>query len=494
MEEVDSFLEEVDDSQSANKDEQTGQADPACRERLLREVFRDAEPSLDGTFELQPSDDGMEVHLDCYPPHGEGKPIQLEDVEKQLSEADITYGVDWKLVQETLLTCNTERTQLNDVLIAKGKPPSPEVPEHFLIKKGLIKDGKKEPPTSEKQVDYREYSPFTIVEEGEVLAKIEYTREGIFGQTVKGAKIPYKRARINQVTPGENTELRGDTVVATCHGRFIYTSLNFAVKQILEIKTDVDYSTGNIDFPGDVFIYGEVKDRFSVRAGGSLYCSSTLDAYRVSCGGDLIVSGGIIGRKDGEVKAEGKISCRFIENCYVEAGGSISVKTGILKSVINTKDMLEMGNRGTLLGGKVFAQNGVRAHQIGSRSQAQTEINCGLDFSVQKKLFWIKDNLLKLVELKRKIEEKISRGTEETQSLQDKKQEIKNKIRKLSDASIALLNQLDKNDAAFVAVEDTIYSGAYIEICHTSFVVTKPLHKGRFTLNKKIGKITVGNV
>lgn len=491
---VDTFLEKVDQSHSADESEQNGQPDPAGREKLLREMFQDEQPSIDGSFELHISDDEMEVHIDCYPAHGEGETIKLQDVKKQLSQADIVQGVDWNLLQETLFSCNTERKQQNDILIARGTPPSPEVPEHFLLKKKLVNDREKESPDIKQQVDYRERSPFTIVEEGEVLAKLRHTKAGQFGRTVRGEQIPYKSAHITSLTPGENTILKGDTVVAACHGRFLCGTSSIAVKEILEITSDVDYHTGNIDFPGDVIIHGHVKDRFSIRTGGSLYCSSTLDAHHVTCEGDLLVSGGIIGRKDGVVKTKGKIECKFIENCYVEADGSISVKTGIINSYINTKAVLIMGKKGTILGGKVFAQNGVTATQIGSPNQIQTEINCGVDFSVQKKLFWIKDNLVKLVEMKRKIEEKLLKSTENDQSLQDLQQEIKKKIRKLSDASIMLLNHLDKNDSAYVAVQGTIYSGVYIEICHISFVVKKPLGMVQFSLNKKLGKITVDNL
>ena len=43
-------------------------------------------------------------------------------------------------------------------------------------------------------------------------------KEGQFGWTIKVEQIPYKSAHIIKLTPGENTELRGDTVVAACHG------------------------------------------------------------------------------------------------------------------------------------------------------------------------------------------------------------------------------------------------------------------------------------
>ncbi|MDZ7793183.1 MAG: FapA family protein [Spirochaetia bacterium] len=278
-------------------------------------------------------------------------------------------------------------------------------------------------------------------------------------------------------------------MIAGCYGRFIHEEGSFGVKEVLEISNNVDYHTGNIDFPGDVIIYGEVKDRFTVQSGGSIFCSSTLDAHDVSCKGDLVVTGGIIGRKDGVVKVGGKIRTNFIENCYVEAEGPIFVKTSVMNSIVNTKGKLTMGKRGTIIGGKIFAQNGVESAQIGTHNQTRTEINCGVDFSIQQKLFWIKDNQIKLLQKKRKVETMLSMHTDDLEKLTQLKDEISGKIRKLSEVSIILLERLDKNDAAYVAVSDTVHSGVYLEICHTSFVVKNPMTKVRFTLNKKMGKI-----
>ncbi len=148
-----------------------------------------------------------------------------------------------------------------------------------------------------------------------------------------------------------------------------------------------------------------------------------------------------------------------------------------------------MGKRGTIIGGKIFAQDGVETAQIGSQNQIRTEINCGIDFSIQQKLLWVKENQIKLLEKKRKVETMLSTNTDDHETLTQLKDEISEKVRKLSEASILLLGHLDKNESAYVTVSDTIYSGAYIEICHTSFVVNNPMSGVQFILNKNKGKI-----
>lgn len=59
-------------------------------------------------------------------------------------------------------------------------------------------------------------------------------------------------------------------LIATMDGHLEYSNGAFYVRPVLEIRGDVDYSTGNIDFIGDVQIAGDVRENFSVRATGSI--------------------------------------------------------------------------------------------------------------------------------------------------------------------------------------------------------------------------------
>ena len=62
----------------------------------------------------------------------------------------------------------------------------------------------------------------------------------------------------------------------------------------------------------------------------------------------------------------GEVKAKFIENCYVEAGGPVYVENGILNSAIHTLKQVELGRKGVIIGGKIYAQDGVKAVQIGS--------------------------------------------------------------------------------------------------------------------------------
>ena len=105
----------------------------------------------------------------------------------------------------------------------------------------------------------------------------------------------------------------------------------------------------------------------------------------------------------------------------------------------------------------------VTAVQIGSALGPRTEIYCGIDYIVAQKLEWIRDKNIELVLKQKQIE------------------------RKLKAASVGRDNLLEV--AAEVIVKGIIFPGAYIEICHLSYVVPRPMKKERFKLDDLKGKV-----
>ena len=136
--------------------------------------------------------------------------------------------------------------------------------------------------------------------------------------------------------PGKNTRDERPRPYRRMRRKVCQRGDSFWVSEVLEIPGDVDYSTGHIDFPGDVIVQGQIKQGFKVKAGGSLTCAKTMEASEIQCGGDLVTDQGILGGAGSTVKAGGQIRAKFIENCSVEGGGDVTVNTGRLNSVIST--------------------------------------------------------------------------------------------------------------------------------------------------------------
>jgi uncharacterized protein (DUF342 family) len=209
------------------------------------------------------------------------------------------------------------------------------------------------------------------------------------------------------------------------------------------------------------------------------------------CGGDLETGQGILGRMQGTVKVGGSVTAKFIENCYVEARGDVTVSTGCLNSVICTLGKVSTGPKGVIIGGKITAQKGVSAYQLGSSAGARTEIHCGTDYTVQQKLTWIRDQNIALALKLKQVDTTLasSRGRSD-EKLLDLQAKLKTTIRRMNESARSLVASLHKDENAAVEVHGDAYHGVYIEICHISLVPSGSQSRVRFRLDKALGIIT----
>ena len=447
-----------------------------------------AEPSTDGQVEISVSRDEMLVRASFHPPTGDGKPLLLEAVQDAIEGARITAGVDWEAVKGCLLTCNEERVDVREVVIARGKKPIDEIPPYLVLSDRLVSREKKEESLGAR-VDFKELSLFTLVKTGEELAVLMPMQDGTMGATVRGNAVAFSKQRIPFPRPGKNTVWDAGRVIAKCDGRFQVTADSFWIDEVLDILGDIDLRVGNIDFPGDVVIRGEVRDGFAVKAGKSILCTGCIGAARIDCGGDLVTQQGIVGKEKAVIRVGGTAEAKFLEGCALDAGGPVKVRTSILNSTIHTKDRVEMGERGIIIGGIVKAQNGVSAAQIGTERGPRTEIHSGIDFKVEQKLVWIRDRNIALAFKLREIDSKMKSGAKEREVLAPLRERIAAAIHNLNESARSLVSGLDRNEGADVSIRGDVYPGTYIEICHVSHFVTRPRRSLSFRLDKAQGKI-----
>ncbi len=459
-----------------------------AHEVFVENEYEGQEYKSDGTVEINISVDEMNVVADFYPPTEGMKPVVYENVAMAFAAKNVVFGIEADVIKESILTCNTEFKILKNIIIARGKTPVKHIPKHFVLSDELILTGKKNT-EGLTRIDYKEMSPFKLVKKGQVLAQIIPEQQGEHGYTVFGKEIKFSTKNITVLVPGKNTAISGNKVMSECDGTFEQDSKGFYVNEVLQISSNVDYSTGNVEFPGDIIIKGQIQDGFKIKAGGSLYTAGTLDASVINCENDLYVGMGIIGRKKGRVKAGGKIKAKFIENCFVESHGLIILEAGIMNSEIFTSDKITLGKKGVIVGGCIYAQNGLIATQIGSSMGPRTEIYCGVDYVIENKLKWLRDNAIQVATKLNQVREQISKSGEQNPKLIELRDRLQSTLRQLNNNSSNLVYKLDKNDNAEVVVRNTVYPGVYIEICHISYVVNRELGSVRFKLDKKNGVI-----
>lgn len=445
-------------------------------------------PDYDGRVEVRLSEDEMLCYATFHPPRGEGRPISPDDLLPLFEEKGVAEGVHWDRINDCIFRANTDREQLSDVVIAEGREAVSSIPRHVIPETSHFGPHPGEG-REQQQVDYREFSSFVLVDEGDVIGHVVPKHRGRPGVTVTGREIAPTREVVESFELGENTRIQDREVLATARGRLLVENGRLEVALVLEVDSDVGYETGNIAFPGDVIIGGEVRDRFAIECEGSLFCKTTLDASTVKVGGDITVFGGIIGRREGYVGAGGTVTAKFIENCYVEAGKDVRVKTGIVNSVVCTQGSLIMGERGTIIGGTITAAHGVEAAQVGSPHGRTSEIICGIDYTVRDQLAWIRDSTMKLGQKLQQLEMQTGGAVDDAAA--DLKTRIRNKIHELNQRAGNLIGALDTDEDAAVVVRRIIYPGNVIEIARASISVTRTLQRVVITLNKQEGKLQI---
>jgi uncharacterized protein (DUF342 family) len=447
------------------------------------------DPSTDGTVDVVVSKDEMAVRVSFHPPTGDGKPVTLDAVRQAIIEGKgVTAGIDWEAIKGCIQTCNEERVLVSDAVIARGRAPVDEVPPYLVLAEEFRGRQQKET-TATARVDFKELSLFTLVKKGQVLATLVPKQEGAMGTTVRGASVAFRKDPYLYPKAGKNTEWQSGYVVARCDGKLQVTPTSFWVDEVLDVQGDVDLRVGNIDFPGDVVIRGELRDGFVVKVGKSLLCQRSIGAARVECKGDLVTSAGILGKEKAVIRVGGAAEAKFIEGCSLDCGGPLRVRTSIVNSTIHTRDRVEMGERGIIIGGIVKAAFGVSAAQIGSERGPRTEIHCGLDFDIERKLIWIRDKNIALAFKLREVETKMKTTPSSQKVLAPLRDKIKAAIHSLNESARDLVAALDRNENAEVSVREVVFPGTYIEICHVSYFVTKPRRFVTFRLDKTSGKV-----
>jgi uncharacterized protein len=246
--------------------------------------------------------------------------------------------------------------------------------EYFFARNGkpqpkLLEDG---------HVDYRELGLIQMIKKDDLLARIIPPTEGTPGTTVLGRNIPARPGDAALIKAGHNTYFRDPEKHELCAQETGSVSLVrgvITVENSCVIESDVDFSTGNLNFPGDVIIKGDVKTGFSVKAGGKIEVRGIVEDGRIECRGDLLIRGGFHGSGKGFVRCGGEAHVKFIENQTLEADGSVYIAEGLLHArVISKNKVFLTSNRGILLGGFVAARSGIIVKTLGNTQYLPTVV------------------------------------------------------------------------------------------------------------------------
>lgn len=364
--------------------------DAKRRLQHIEQVEKNEGQSLDAFCQIYISRDKMAAWCFVFPPYGPNGKMRGESVGFALEQSGVTTGID----SGSMVTIFNEPLYFKLVPIAIGTPSV----------KGL--DGKviekypREIPMEVKVdengiADYRTGNYVQVIEKNAVICDIDPPQPGAAGLQVDGKVVEAKLVKAAKIPAGSNTAVTEDGrhLIATREGHLEFSHGLFHVRPLLEINGDVDYSTGNIDFPGDVHIKGDVRENFTVRANGAITVDGMVEAATIEAGKDLIITRGVVGDNRALLKSGGCVRVKYLENCVVYAAKQVFADC-IMNSRIFSDDAISvMSGRGSIIGGALTAAYTIKARMIGAQSGRRTELRLGVLPYVQNEIQDIEGDL-----------------------------------------------------------------------------------------------------
>lgn len=454
----------------------------------------------DEMMRLTVSEDKMLVFCRLYPPSNEGKLMTAEDIIRDLNLQKIVVGIDSKEIENFI----KERTYCTNYIFAKGIPPVHGTDariEYFFNTNPNLKPKMNDDGT----VNYHELNTISRVEEGDLLAKLHEPVKGEAGQNVYGGVISARQEKSLKLEFSNNISISEDRteIYSQLTGHASLINGKVFVSGVFEVPGNVDNTTGDILYSGNVFIKGNVKTGFTVKAKGDIVVEGVVEAAFLSSGGQIIVKRGIHGMSKGKVEAKGNIITTFIEYATVISGGFVEAGTILQSQVSAANEVRVNGKKGFITGGLIRAGNMVEAQNIGSYTGSITKVEVGVEPEVkehynqlQRKILEISKEMEKMKPALISYREKIARKelvspdrVLQVQTIANIYKEKQSELAQMREEFMKIHEQIQLSTTAKVKVNGTAYQGVSIAISDVSMNVKGTISYSKFV--KEQGEIVV---
>ncbi len=454
----------------------------------------------DESIIIETTADHMQATIKFVEPLGGGKLLTIDDIKFKLQEHGIKFGI----LEKTIPLLIDEKQYNEKLVVAKGEPAVHGT--DGTIRFHVDVSGKAVSPKvlDSGKVDFRELGLIKMANKNETLVSATPPTEGVHGMDVFGRPIEAKAGKPAPPLPvGKNVFISDDglTAKAACDGQILYVAKKISISPILEIKGNVDNSTGNIDFNGAVVIKGTVLSGFVVKAVGNIEVYGVVEGAKLKSEGHIFLYNGIQGSERAVIEALGNVTAKFIESSNISADGDI-VADSIMHSNIRCGGTLEVdGKKGLLVGGSIIVSRGIKAKNVGSTMATPTEIQVGhmpKEMEMYNKLKIEMDKHRKLYDDHVKIVNVLSAGNI-ADLPQDKKNILLRAINSKKQAREKMLSiqaqindimpDLAGNKAASIKVSGVIRSGVKVLIGNAMMYIRDDI-QNCMLINKE-GKISI---
>ena len=376
------------------------------------------------------SADCMKVEAVFYPPFVGGGVLTSGEIIKDLQYLGVKHGIDNQIIEQIL----SHREYGEAYKIAVGTQPR-DGSDGYIEYKFNTELKPRPKMNDDGTVDFHTLENINHVNKGDVVAVLHKEDRGDDGIDVLGRRVPPRKVKHVIFRYGRNLSQSedGTELMSQVSGHVILENDKIFVSNVLEL-VNVDNSTGDIDYEGDVVVKGNVLAGFTVKATGDITVSGIVEGATVIAGGNITFNRGIQGMTRAVVKAGGNIVSKFIESAEnVSAGGSIEADS-ILHSKVTAKSGVDpsMKRRVDELKNSLgkLGDNKIQLNQLLNALRKKQDSEGGLDEAKHELQMKTMRNVIML-------EQEINKQKKELEELRCQIGEEKHACIKVSDAAYA---------------------------------------------------------
>lgn len=442
-------------------------------------------------FEIMHDKKRMIAVIRFYPPSTDGKELRKQDIIDELKRKGIVHGI----VEETIELYLKNRIYCTNICVAKATLPiegKDAVIEYFFntevtSKPKLNSDG---------SVDFHRLDNMSKVQKGELLARLTPADRGTPGTDVMGGKIMPKRVKNKVLKKTQYTVISEDglELYSAVSGHVTLVEDKVFVSDVYEVAADVDASTGDIDYDGNVLVRGNVRTGYTVHAKGNIIVNGVVEGATLIADGEIILKRGIQGMNRGILQANGNIITKFIENSTVKSGATISTEA-ILHSKIEAKnEIIVAGKRGLVTGGELKAGSFISLKIAGSTMGTATLLEVGIDpivseryHEVEQKITDIRKEQGQLEQAFQLLKKKVQQGAKLPadkiifiKGIPAKLASYEEEMNQLLDEYLSLKDELDELNRGSIVIQNMVYPGVKLSISNLVYYVRKEEHHIKF--------------
>ncbi len=458
------------------------------------ELCRQKSRPIPEELHINVSADKMQAYGRFYPPSNDGACTDREEIISDLKFKGIVYGMDETVISGFL----EERCYCENLVLAVGNEPRQG--QDAYVEYLFNTDLKARPTLKEDgSVDFFQLNIINHVKAGDCLAVLHPEDPGDDGHDVYGNVVKPRSVKKEVIHFGRNIKLSENRkeIYSEVDGHVTLVDGKVFVSNVMEVE-NVDISTGDIDYEGNVQVNGNVCSNFKINARGNVEVRGVVEGAEITAEGNVTIARGVNGMAKGVIRAGGNVIAKFIENATVEAKGYVETGSILHSHVTAGTEVRVGGKKGFITGGYVGATNLIDVKTLGAELGANTIVEIGINPDTKRRYHELEEQLKqdrKVISMAQPVldaaKAKIISGTklppEQVKYIQDLSNAVtvKKKGLDLLEKEMRNLEELmNVSEDAQIVVRDKVYPGTKIVITDVSKMIKTEAQYCRFIKSK----------